>query len=178
MLIVTLLFLIASNVFAAQPIRSTMKTVDSVYLGGGYFIIPAENSNGAYYDLASSLAFEIIRPNEDPLTLGRLHTSCSCITLETEKSSFGKGEQAIFHVRNVEPTPPEGQTYAFFIQITAPIRITLRYDVFVKTGDVINTPAMGTGYSAVEPGSAYEAVPSSADYVGVERILSLDDLTP
>lgn len=103
------------------------------YIVDGYFIIPMPDGDGLYHDLSPSQMFELIRPDEEAVRIGRLYATCSCIALEMDKTEYSRGERALFHLRNVKPTSPGGQTYAFFMQITSPIQAVIRYDVFVRS---------------------------------------------
>ncbi|MDR1744415.1 MAG: VOC family protein, partial [Planctomycetota bacterium] len=81
-----------------------------------------------------------------------LFTSCSCIQLESQKRSFAVGERAILTLRNIRPTPTAGQMYAVFVQVTSPVRTTLRFDTFVQSGS--SSPTPGPGSSAPIPAVA------------------------
>ncbi len=121
--------------FGGDAVVSTMRQVRAVANANGFYLTPAYGAGGVTYagDLAPSQAFEIIRPAGQPVTIGRLYTSCVCVSLSADKRSFGPGERAILEMRNVKATPPNGQTYAIYVQITRPIRATLQYNTFVQS---------------------------------------------
>lgn len=141
---------------AAGEIQSTMRNVSSgVYEAQGYQLSPAYDVQVASTarDLATPQAFELFRPDDRAVTIGRMFTSCSCIQLETTKRTFEPGERILFQLHNVRATPTNGQVYAIFVQLTKPVRTTLRIDTFVQTGVGIGTPPAATNQAAA-PGAA------------------------
>ncbi|MCL2000258.1 MAG: VOC family protein [Planctomycetes bacterium] len=120
-------------------IVSTMRNVNAVAEAHGFRLSPAYDALRPIGegDLAPPQAFEILRPTGRPVTIGRLFTSCACIQLEAPKRAFEAGERAVLHLRNITPTPLNGQIYAIYVQITYPIRTTLRFDIFVQSQSVI-----------------------------------------
>lgn len=122
---------------AGEPaLVSSMGLTGAVTSVGGVSIAPAKDVALPIYteDLAPPQVVEIIRPDMGPLSVGRLLSSCTCVQASMEKKDFAAGERAFLTIRNVKKTPAEGATYAVFVQLTAPYRETLQYDVFVKSG--------------------------------------------
>lgn len=140
---VALLFILAVSTIGAGEIISVMRNVNAVGEYQGFRINPAYDSAapGTPEDLAPVQAFEILRPQGRAVTLGRLYTSCTCVRLEAPKRSFGPNERVILQLRNVQPTPLNGQVYAIYIQITSPVNTTLRFDTFVQSNSAIMTNA-------------------------------------
>lgn len=131
-----LILAVVSGFTVAGEIHSTMRNVNAVMEAHGFSVQPAPDVAAQTHagDLSPTQVFEIMRPSDKPVTIGRLFTSCSCIQLETNKRTFRPGERAVLQLRNIRPTPPQGQVYAIFVQITSPIRTTLRFDTFVQSG--------------------------------------------
>ena len=130
------LAIVASAAIAGE-ITSRMRTVSGVFESNGFRLEPVYDVDIQRQadDLSQPQAFEIIRPdNGKAVTIGRLFTSCSCIQLEAVKRTFQPGERAILQLRNIRPTPANGQVYAIFVQLTGPVRTTLRFDTFVQSG--------------------------------------------
>lgn len=132
---VALALFAAATVNAAEGLVSSMKIVSAVTEMSGYAIQPAFEFAGIMYagDEAPSQSFEVTRPGDGPVTLGRLFTSCSCIRLETPQKQYQQGERIILTLRNVKPTPHDGKVYQIFVQLSSPVRTTLRYNVFVQS---------------------------------------------
>lgn len=73
--------------------------------------------------------FEIIRPDMRGIALSRLVTTCECVQLEADRAQFGDGERAFLRLRNVKPTA--GQNYTFYVQISSPESMVLKYETYV-----------------------------------------------
>lgn len=134
--------------FAGEVISTPTRTVGAVMQAEGFSIRPVGINPADDGDLAPRQLFEIARPEGKSVTIGRMFTSCSCIRLEADARSFDAGEEAVLRLRNIEATPPSGQTYSFFVQITAPVKTTLRYDTFIQSSqfipsDDVNKPTRG-----------------------------------
>lgn len=128
---------------AAGPEKAGMRLVRVDDMGG-------ETQPGL---LAPTQAFEIIRPDMEEITIGRLGTSCSCIKVVAAKRTFAKGERAILELRNVTPTTPEGMNYAVYVLVLAPEEAVLRQTTFVRSESVDDA----TGEDASFDGPAGDA---------------------
>lgn len=108
------------------------------YTARGYYLAPSQAHSGRMYagDKAPAIGFEIVRPNNAAIRIGRLYTSCSCVQLSSTKTSYAQGEPAILELRNVRPTPLNGHIYELYVQLVSPVRETIRYDIFVKSEEV------------------------------------------
>ncbi len=133
----------ASSARAAMV--STMETPAAVTDAHGFAIVPVQELRVSG-DEGAARVYEIIRPNGEGFTIGRLNTSCTCVRLETRQSSYAPGERAFITLRNIRPTPPEGRMYTFYVQVTSPVRATLRGDTFVQSERFRrNRPLVPTG---------------------------------
>lgn len=181
---------------AAGQVVSTPKNVKAVMEARGFYLAPTQASfdasSPAGIDLAPIQSFEIVRPNGERVTIGRLFTSCTCVQLESSKRTFERGERAVLNLHNVLATPPGGQNYALYVQITNPIRTTLRIDTFVQSSQFIPSepiPAAGgeasrglaepesvapeiagdNGETAQSPGAEQPAPDSGVEKAGAEE---------
>lgn len=176
-LALALVFLAAAPASSAQMVSSTTRGVSAVMQADGFHIRPAGSAGQFGGDLAPVQTFEIVRPGNQRITIGRLFTSCTCVRLEAPRQSYEPGEPAILHLRNIHPTPQAGQMYAIYVQITSPIRTTLRFDTFVRSSQFIpaglgETPTQGniTADGVMANVTAYEGeieliVPKADNYV-------------
>lgn len=176
-LALALVFLAAAPASSAQMVSSTTRGVSAVMQADGFHIRPAGSAGQFGGDLAPVQTFEIVRPGNQRITIGRLFTSCTCVRLEAPRQSYEPGEPAILHLRNIHPTPQAGQMYAIYVQITSPIRTTLRFDTFVRSSQFIpaglgETPTRGniTADGVMPNVTAYEGeieliVPKADNYV-------------
>lgn len=119
----------------AGGVVSTMANVDAVSEAGGFYLVPVHGYSAVRVagEEAPAQVFEVIRPRGEGFSIGRLHTSCTCVQVETPKSAYANGERAFLVLRNFRATPPNGQNYAIYAQIVSPIRTTLRVDTFVQS---------------------------------------------
>ncbi len=127
---------------AMAAMVSTMGNVNAVMEERGFRLVPVSEVYVSG-DESPARVYEIIRPNNERITIGRLNTSCSCVQLEAEKSVFQRGERALVTLRNVRATPPNGQNYAFYVQVTSPIRTTLRADLFIQSDRFLQAQPQG-----------------------------------
>ncbi len=142
---------------AERALVSTMRNVNAVMEAQGFRINPAFEHSGFTVEgeLAPVQTFEIMRPDGKAFNIGRLYTSCTCIQLESPKRSFAQGERALLQLHNIRPTPVNGQIYAIYVQITSPVRTTLRFDTFVQS----DNPELMAAAEGTEP--ATDSVVSS-----------------
>lgn len=114
---------------------STPGIADGAFEVDGFAVVQVNDLRPAPWsgDLSPPLLFEIVRPDAGAVSVGRILSSCTCLAIRTPRRDFARGERAFIELRNIKPTPAEGATYAFFVQLTAPREVTLRFDVFVKS---------------------------------------------
>lgn len=135
-----MLMLAVSAAPAAQVVSTTARGLPSVSNIAGFGIVPAGTQPAAYGDLAPIQLFEITKPANQSVTIGRMFTSCTCVVLESDQRTFGPGERAVLRMRNVQATPPGGQSYALYVQISSPVNTTLRYDTYVQSAQFVPAP--------------------------------------
>ena len=118
-----------------EGLVSTMSLVAAVPEIDGISIVPATDAPVKVYteDYGPSQVLEIIRPNQAPVSIGRLNSSCTCVQASLPKKDYAQGERVLIEVRNVKSTPPDGAKYAVFVQLTQPVKQVLQYDIFVKS---------------------------------------------
>ncbi|MCD8138941.1 MAG: DUF1573 domain-containing protein [Planctomycetaceae bacterium] len=75
---------------------------------------------------------ELRRPDGQPLRVGRLITSCTCIVASMEKREFAAGEPAFVTVRAVKQPPVAGAKYAVIVQVLSPVEVMVQYNVEVR----------------------------------------------
>lgn len=148
---------------------STMELMHAYAAVDGIQVVPATDVPLKVYteDYSPSQVLEIIRPNQEPITVGRLATSCACLRASLPKQSFAQGERALIEVRNIKATPANGATFAIFVQLVSPQKLALQYDIFAKStrkpGDaapVVAAPAHPVGEPVHAAPMAGAAVPA------------------
>ena len=93
------------------------------------FRIEARGTKESPGDKSAAQVFELVNMTGEAVKLGRLTTSCGCITLTSAKSEYAAGEKIELTLRNVRPS--SGHTYAFFVHVQSPVRVMLQRDVYV-----------------------------------------------
>ncbi len=113
-------------------------------------------------DPGASQVLEIIRTRMEPITVGRLGLSCSCMQATMEKRSFVQGERAFIVVRKVKPSPRPGATFALFAQLTAPYKAALQYDIqdFGPGAPVAGLAAVPVAESVLAPARSVAVPPA------------------
>ena len=141
MLVLPMLLVAAAGADAGQVRSSTTRGLSAVTSANGFSLRPVGTGGQYYGDLAPTQLFEIVRPSNQRISIGRLFTSCTCVVLEADKTTFEPGEPAIVRLRNIHATPPQGQMYAVYVQLNSPIRTVLRHDTFVRSSQFIPAAA-------------------------------------
>jgi hypothetical protein len=122
----------------AATVRSSARNQRSAVMEyGGFYLMPIGTEPEGPGDLAPPQLFQLIRPNDQAIRLGRLYTSCVCVALETEKTDYAAGEPVVLRLRNIKLSPPAGQMYAIYVQISSPVRTILRADTFLQSSQFI-----------------------------------------
>lgn len=135
-------FSLSLALLALLTVGAPVIAAESLGQSRGFYLSPStERSGGTPAGvLAPIQAFELVRPGMDAFRVGRIYTSCPCVELVSDKRAFTKGERAYFEARNVKATPPSGHTYALYVQITSPVKTTVRYDIFMRSSQFIPKP--------------------------------------
>lgn len=165
------LAMVATASAAAAVEVSVKNNVGGHFEYAGFTIVPAPDAAPVREgDLSAARTFEIIRPYQQSISVGRLYTSCTCIQLEIEKKNYGYGERALITLRNVQPT--KGQDYPFYVQLNSPIRVVLRHDAFVISDQFAEAPAVEQ--AATEPNQAEETAATGGTEEGTETTEASD----
>lgn len=168
---------LAGSAAAQDGLVSTMELMEGIAAIDGIRIVKPADRSGTVYteDYSASQVLEIIRPNMVPVTIGRLSTSCTCITASMEKKTFAQGERAFIEVRNVKPSKPGGATYAVWAQMTSPYRAALQFEMRVLSdrtpGDPV--PETAPAPAAVTAPEEKQAAPATP-----AEVIPATDSTP
>ncbi|MCL2001249.1 MAG: DUF1573 domain-containing protein [Planctomycetes bacterium] len=83
-------------------------------------------------DAATSQWFEILRPGNVPLRIGRVSATCVCVSVRIPKRQIEAGERALVEVRTLTRPPRNNLTYGIFVNILEPQAIMLDADVTIR----------------------------------------------
>ncbi|MDR1533801.1 MAG: hypothetical protein LBU64_01680 [Planctomycetota bacterium] len=99
--------------------------------GGAIRLVPAPDVPPGNHpgDATPSQWFEIVRPGNGPLRIGRMSTTCVCVRARAPKRLIAAGERALVEVRTVSRPPVNNVVYGLYLNLLEPERLTLDVDV-------------------------------------------------
>ncbi len=83
-------------------------------------------------DAAPSQWFEIIRPGNGPIRIGRLTSTCVCVSPRVPNRFVGAGERALIEARIVSRPPANNLTYGIYVGVVEPVQATVDADVTIS----------------------------------------------
>lgn len=100
---------------------------------GGLRLVPALDvpSSNRPNDVAPSQWFEIIRPDNGPLRIGRVSSTCVCVSVRVPKRFIAAGERALVEARIVDKPPYNNLTYGMYVNVLEPVQTMLDTDVTI-----------------------------------------------
>ena len=118
------------TMFTGSRSRETVQLSDAP---AGYSLVPVADATPPHYagDVGPAQLFEVIRPDNGPVTLGRMYWSCTCIMAETPKKSYAAGERVLVTVRHVKEAPEGGATFVIGVKVASPVDTLLNAHVTV-----------------------------------------------
>lgn len=90
--------------------------------------VPPGNRPG---DAAPSQWFEIIRPGNGPIRIGRVSSTCVCVSVRVPNRFIAAGERALVEARIVSRPPVNNLTYGIYVNVMEPVQATLDADVTI-----------------------------------------------
>ncbi len=101
---------------------------------GGLQLVPATDIPPGNHpeDAAPSQWFEILRPGNGPLRIGRVSATCVCVGVRVPKRSIAAGERALIEARTLTKPPRNNLTYGIFVNIVEPQTVMLDTDVTIR----------------------------------------------
>lgn len=101
---------------------------------GGLMLVPARDIPPRMrpQDAAPSQWFEVVRPGNGPIQLGRISASCVCVGVRVPKRQFAAGERALIEVRVLSRPPANNLTYGIFVNVVEPHKTVLDADVTIS----------------------------------------------
>lgn len=101
---------------------------------GGIRLVPARDMRPNFRpsDAAPSQWYEIIRPGNGPVQIGRVTASCVCIGVRVPKRQIAAGERAFIEARVLTRPPVSNLTYGIFVNIVDPVKTVVDADVTIS----------------------------------------------
>ncbi len=97
-------------------------------------LVPAPDVAPSYRpnDAAPSQWFEIVRPGNVPIRIGRVSSTCVCVSVRVPNRFIGAGERALVEARIVSRPPVNNLTYGIFVSVLEPVNTMLDADVTIR----------------------------------------------
>lgn len=101
---------------------------------GGIRLVPATDIPPGMHpsDAGPSQWFEIVRPGNGPLRIGRVSATCVCVGVRVPKRTFAAGERALVEVRTLSRPPANNLTYGIYVNVVEPEQKVLDADVTIR----------------------------------------------
>ncbi len=80
-------------------------------------------------DAAPSQWFEVVRPGDAALQIGRLSATCTCVGVRIPKRNYAAGERVLIEARTVTKPPRNNLTYGIYVNIVQPVQTVVDADV-------------------------------------------------
>ncbi len=117
-----------------QPGVVTSAPIGATEMAGEFRLVPAPDvpSSDRPNDAAPSQWFEIVRPGNGPIRIGRVSSSCVCVSVRVPNRFIGAGERALVEARIVSRPPMNNLTYGIFVSVLEPVNTMLDADVTIR----------------------------------------------
>lgn len=83
-------------------------------------------------DALPSQWYEILRPGNGPIRIGRVSSTCVCVSVRVPNRFIAAGERALIEARIVKRPPANNLTYGVFVNMLEPTQQTLDADITIS----------------------------------------------
>ncbi len=117
----------------SMPTPALVTTTQSAQ-AGEYRLVPALDVPPQYHegDYAPSQWFEVVRPGNDAVRIGRISSTCTCVGVRIPKRSYAAGERILIEARTVAKPARNNLVYGIYVNILEPVRTVVDADVTVS----------------------------------------------
>lgn len=124
---------VGSSTPVAAPVVA-VGGVDGAVNAAGYQLVPALDIQPGMRpgDAAPSQWFEVVRPDGGPVRLGRIYSTCVCVSPRISTRYINAGERALIECRIVDRPAVNNVTYGLYVQVLEPFSTTLDSDITVS----------------------------------------------
>lgn len=100
----------------------------------GFRLIPAPDVPPGIHpnDAAPSQWFEIVRPGNGPIRIGRVTSTCVCVGVRVPNRYIGAGERALVEARILTRPPVNNLTYGIYVNLLEPEKVVVDADVTIR----------------------------------------------
>jgi Predicted solute binding protein len=83
-------------------------------------------------DALPSQWFEVIRPGDAPIRIGRVSSTCVCVSPRVPNRFVAQGERALIEARIVQRPTRNNLTYGIFVNVVEPVTQTVDSDITIR----------------------------------------------
>ena len=118
---------------ATTPVSFAPPAIDASAGQGGYRLVPALDVPPGNHpnDAGPSQWFEVIRPGNGPIRIGRVSSTCVCVGVRVPNRFVAAGERALIEARTLTRTPVRNVTYGVYVNIMEPEKMVLDADILI-----------------------------------------------
>ncbi len=127
--------LLSSAVRPAAAAAESISSVAGVSAGpadrSGYRLVPALDVPPGNHpnDFAPSQWFEVIRPGNGAVRIGRISATCVCVGARIPKRHYAAGERILIEARTLSKPSVNNVTYGLYVNIVEPVETVVDADV-------------------------------------------------
>lgn len=126
-----------SSTPAAYPSVSAVPasfTAGGAPAAGQYKLVPAPDvpPGRRPNDAAPSQWFEIVRPDNGPLRIGRVSATCVCVGVRVPERQIAAGQRALIEARVLTKPPVNNLTYGIYVNIVEPTTTVVDADITIR----------------------------------------------
>ncbi len=96
-------------------------------------LVPATDIPPGFHpgDAAPSQWFEVVRPGNAAIRIGRISATCTCVGVRIPKRTYDAGERVLLEARTVTKPPRNDLTYGIYVNIVEPVQTVVDADVTI-----------------------------------------------
>ncbi len=100
----------------------------------GYKLVPAPDVPPGNHpnDFGPSQWFEVVRPGNGPVRIGRLSVTCTCVGARIPKRHYEAGERILVEARMLSKPAVNEVTYGLYVNILEPVETVVDADVTLR----------------------------------------------
>ena len=83
-------------------------------------------------DAGPSQWFEVVRPDNGPVRIGRMSSTCVCVGVRIPKRQYAAGERILIEARMLSKPPRNNLTYGIYVNIVEPTQTVVDADVTLR----------------------------------------------
>lgn len=101
---------------------------------GGIRLVPALDvpPNFRSNDAGPSQWFEVIRPGNGPVRIGKISATCVCVGVRIPKRQYAAGERILIEARTLTRPPVNNLTYGIYVNVVEPVKTVVDADVTIS----------------------------------------------